>query len=82
MKKILAVGVILLFIGVAIAPTINFNPVKAHGIEKSQSISRGSWLYVGGSGPGNYTKIQDAINDSHEGDTVLFMMKHHHIMKT
>jgi parallel beta-helix repeat protein len=27
-------------------------------------------LYVGGSGPGNYTKIQDAINDSSDGDTV------------
>jgi len=29
MKRILAVGVILLFIGVTIAPTINFNTVKA-----------------------------------------------------
>ena len=28
-------------------------------------------LYVGGSGPGNYTKIQDAINDSSDGDTVF-----------
>jgi len=29
MKKILAVGVILLFIGVAVAPSINFTVVKA-----------------------------------------------------
>jgi len=29
------------------------------------------WLYVGGSGPGNYTKIQDAINESVNGDTVF-----------
>ena len=28
-------------------------------------------MYVGGSGPGNYTKIQDAINDSSDGDTVF-----------
>jgi parallel beta-helix repeat protein len=33
--------------------------------------SKGDWLYVGGSGPGNYTRIQDAINDSHDGDTVF-----------
>ena len=31
----------------------------------------GSTLYVGGSGPGNYTKIQDAINDSSDGDTIF-----------
>jgi parallel beta-helix repeat protein len=28
-------------------------------------------LYVGGSGPGNYTRIQDAINDSSDDDTVF-----------
>jgi parallel beta-helix repeat protein len=33
--------------------------------------SKGNWLYVGGDGPGNYTKIQDAINDSVNGDTVF-----------
>ena len=37
----------------------------------SQVILCGSWLYVGGSGPGNYTKIQDAINVSSDGDTVF-----------
>lgn len=31
----------------------------------------GNILYVGGSGPGNYTKIQDAINNSSNGDTVF-----------
>lgn len=30
----------------------------------------GNTLYVGGSGPGNYTKIQDAIDDSSDGDTI------------
>lgn len=28
-------------------------------------------LYVGGSGPGNYTKIQDAIDNATDGDTVF-----------
>jgi len=39
--------------------------------EKPLSTSQGNWLYVGGSGPGNYTRIQDAINDSHDTDTVF-----------
>ena len=64
-RKCLAIGIILLFVGVTIAPAI------AQNTEKSQSIQRGNWLYVGGSGPGNYTNIQDAINDSSNGDTVF-----------
>jgi parallel beta-helix repeat protein len=32
--------------------------------------SRGT-LYVGGSGPGNYSTIQGAINDANDGDTVF-----------
>ncbi len=28
-------------------------------------------LHVGGDGEGNYTKIQDAINDSNDGDTII-----------
>jgi parallel beta-helix repeat protein len=31
----------------------------------------GSTLYVGGGGPGNYSKIQDAINDAMDGDMVF-----------
>ena len=63
LKKGLAIGIILLFIGTAIIPS------TAQNIEKSSS--RGNWLYVGGSGPGNYTRIQDAINASYNGDTVF-----------
>jgi hypothetical protein len=65
-RKCLAVGIILLFVATSIIPSI------AQDIEKSsEPTSRGKWLFVGGSGPGNYTKIQDAINESHEGDTVF-----------
>jgi len=64
-KKCLPVGIILLFIGTAIIPS------TAQNIEKSSSASRGHWLYVGGSGPGNYSRIQEAINASSEGDTVF-----------
>jgi parallel beta-helix repeat protein len=40
---------------------------------KNQSpfpIPSGNTLYVGGTGEGNYTKIQDAIDDARDGDTV------------
>jgi parallel beta-helix repeat protein len=37
----------------------------------SQPLTMGNILYVGGSGPNNYTKIQDAINDATNGDTVF-----------
>jgi parallel beta-helix repeat protein len=65
-RKGLAVGLILLLIGISVFP------ITAQNIKKSsQPTSRGNWLYVGGSGPGNYTKIQDAINASSDGDTVF-----------
>jgi len=63
-RKWLAIGIILLFLGTCVIPA------TAQNIGKQLSL-RGNWLYVGGSGPGNYTKIQDAINASSDGDTVF-----------
>jgi len=63
-RKWAVVGIILLFVGVTIVPAI------AQTTEK-QSVSQGNWLYVGGSGPGNYTRIQDAIENASEGDTIF-----------
>jgi parallel beta-helix repeat protein len=65
-RKGFAVGIILLFVGTCIIPSTAIDMEKS-----SQPSSRGVWLYVGGSGPGNYTRIQDAINDSMNGDTVF-----------
>jgi len=66
LKKGLMVGTILLFISIAIIPTYG------QMIEKqSPSDSRGNILYVGGNGPGNYTRIQDAIIHASDGDTVF-----------
>ena len=62
--KWLAVGIILLFITTCIIPAI------AQDTGKTRLISRGKWLYVGGSGPGNYTRIQDAIDNASMGDTI------------
>ena len=64
-KKCLAVGIILLFFGTFIIPTIAKITEKPFG-----PTSRGNWLYVGGSGPGNYTKIQDAIDNASDNDNI------------
>jgi parallel beta-helix repeat protein len=65
-RKELTVIITFLFIGTCIIP------LTAQEFEKSsQSTTKGNWLYVGGSGPGNYTTIQDAIDDSSDGDTVF-----------
>jgi pectin methylesterase-like acyl-CoA thioesterase len=65
-RKKLTIGIILLFILTAIIPSaaqkIENAPVPTPG---------GKWLYVGGNGPGNYTKIQDAIDNASSGDTVF-----------
>jgi parallel beta-helix repeat protein len=61
-RKWLAVGIILLFVGTCVNSSTTQNT--------EEQSSRGNWLYVGGSGPENYTKIQDAIDDSQDGDTI------------
>ncbi|MCK5260826.1 MAG: right-handed parallel beta-helix repeat-containing protein [Thermoplasmatales archaeon] len=66
-KKGVVVAVILLFISVSAIPSTGTNVV-----EKSSTVSfDGNTLYVGGSGPNNYTKIQDAIDNASDGDTVF-----------
>jgi len=64
MKKLLVVWIIILLVGMSV-PSTGIN------VEKSTASNYGNTLYVGGSGPGNYTKIQDAINDSSDGDAVF-----------
>jgi parallel beta-helix repeat protein len=46
--------------------------VSANTVSKTTSYpqSIGNMLYVGGSGPNNFTKIQDAIDNASDGDTV------------
>jgi len=66
MKKILTFGIMLLFLGMTISST-GFN------LEKQTYITTldGKTLYVGGSGPGNYSTIQEAIDNATDGDTVF-----------
>jgi parallel beta-helix repeat protein len=65
-NRLLVIGVLFLL--------ISSSGISISGVDTKQSpttIYDGKTLYVGGSGPGNYTKIQDAINDSSDGDTVF-----------
>jgi parallel beta-helix repeat protein len=64
-RKGLTVVIIILFV------TTGMILSTAQYIEKPQTTSKNNWLYVGGDGPGNYTRIQDAINDSYDGNTVF-----------
>ena len=67
MKKKLVGFLICILLVVTILPASG-NLMK-EGIIKS--LSSGNTLYVGGSGEGNYSKIQDAINGASDGDTVF-----------
>jgi parallel beta-helix repeat protein len=66
LQKGVAGGIILLCMGACMISS----PAQEIG-KPSVPLSKTGWLYVGGSGPGNYTKIQDAINASSDGDTVF-----------
>jgi len=67
LTKTLAIGIILLFICTSITPSTAFDNIKKSSIP----VSNGNILYVGGSGPGNYSKIQDAIDNASDGDTIF-----------
>jgi len=64
-KNILTViGITILFLGTYITPSVAIdNQIKP--------ISNGNTLYVGGTGEGNYSSIQDAIDNASIGDTVF-----------
>ena len=63
MKRLLVIGIILLFLFC----NISFTTLS----DENNGNFNGKTLYVGGSGPGNYTKIQDAIDNASDGDTVF-----------
>lgn len=65
MKKWCVTGIILLFVGTCTIPSIAQNTENA-----SLPTSKGNWLYVGGSGPGNYSNIPEAMENATNGDTI------------
>jgi parallel beta-helix repeat protein len=64
-RKIIVILICILLFG---AIVVSGNNIQMQDVEKN---GRGNTLYVGGSGQGNYTKIQDAIDDASDGDTVF-----------
>ncbi len=65
--KTLVLSIILLIICMSITPSVAIDNNK----KPTNPISSGNTLYVGGDGPNNYTTIQDAIDNSSNGDTVF-----------
>ena len=68
-KIILTIGLICLFIVSALSPIVFGYKINISN-ESPFTLSRSNTLYVGGSGPGNYTKIQDAIDNASNDDTI------------
>ncbi|UCD14688.1 MAG: right-handed parallel beta-helix repeat-containing protein [Thermoplasmatales archaeon] len=67
LKKSGIVAVIILFISLSIIPlTGTILEKSALPVSFCNDI-----LYVGGSGPNNYTRIQDAIDNASDGDTIF-----------
>lgn len=64
MKKYLVFGIIILLVGVNVSGDIDTKDISSICFDSNI-------LYVGGSGPGNYTTIQSAIDDAMDGDTVF-----------
>lgn len=68
--------IIVLFIGINITPTVGGLSIEKRvstGVKNSYMPinTRGNTLYVGGSGPGNFSHIQDAVDNATDGDTVF-----------
>jgi len=66
MKKILVIGILFLFLGTCFTQSVAIYNVK----NQSLPISYGNILYVGGTGSENYSKIQYAIDNASDGDTI------------
>jgi parallel beta-helix repeat protein len=67
LNKGIVLGVVFLFVLMSFT-SIPGNEIKNQIIKLAE---RGDTLYVGGSGPGNYSIIQDAIDNASDGDTVF-----------
>ena len=72
MKPFIPIIVILLMVSTSFVGV-------TYKIENASTVSfDGNILYVGGSGPGNYTKIQDAIDNASYSDTVFVFKGEYH----
>ena len=65
-NKMLVIGILILFFGLCVNSSIGTILE-----EPTNPIKNGNTLYVGGSGPGNYSTIQEAIDAASDGDTIF-----------
>ena len=66
-RKGLVIGILILMLGVNIGSTFAGDA----DVKTMSSVGfDGNTLYVGGSGPGNYTSIQDALDEANNWDTI------------
>ncbi|KYK27600.1 hypothetical protein AYK20_02410 [Thermoplasmatales archaeon SG8-52-1] len=63
-KKGLVLMLAVMFISISAFPTTAVNKLE----KVTLSSGGGKTFYVGGTGPGNYSKIQDAIDDASDGN--------------
>jgi parallel beta-helix repeat protein len=69
LKKGLTYGIIVFFLSTTTIPILSGLPLENIHSNMSPSLT-GTWLYVGGSGLGNFSRIQDAVDNALDGDTV------------
>ena len=71
-QKGLVIGSIFVLLSIVCLPVNGIESQENKEINNSPfQLNQGNTLYVGGSGPGNYTSIREAVNDSIDGDTVF-----------
>jgi nitrous oxidase accessory protein len=73
-KKGLVFAIIVLFISISINPSSAVDNVNKPSI----LVSDDNTLYVGGNGPDNYTRIQDAIDNASYGDWIYVYSGDYH----
>jgi len=69
-KRIVAIGIIFMLI-FSIPVNTTYPYEKAENGNFINRSNDGRTLYVGGNGPNNYTRIQDAVDDASDGDTIF-----------
>ena len=67
----MVISIIFLFIGLSVNPAISVFKTPSSSDVRKRLHREGNTLYVGGSGPGNFSHIQDAIDAASPGDTVF-----------
>ena len=69
-RSIIEKSLVSTFIVIALVTSGFIGILVFEGMVEEGGVEAVTILYVGGSGLGNYSKIQDAINDANPGDTI------------